>query len=93
MYPSHHAIRPEDSRGNDEPETPQYPEVKHEGGSDAGNPTDEVEQEPGHIGILEPEVRCTEMVGVEEGGEDEDAVNYSLGQILSQMRLSGSGAG
>ena len=79
VHPSHHAIRPERSAGDEELETPQHPEVKHEGGSDAGNPTEDADQEPGHIGLLEPEVRFTEMVGVEEGGEEEDVVDYSLG--------------
>ena len=38
----------------------------------------------GHTGVLgagpieEPEVRFTEMVGVEEEGQEEDAVDYSL---------------
>ena len=80
VHPSHQVVGPEGTGGNDVPEAPQHPEVKHEDGDDEDNPTDEAEQ--GTLEItrkLEPKVSCSEMVGVEEGGDDKDAVDYDQG--------------
>ena len=76
------------------PEAPQHPEVKHEGGDDEDNPTDEVEQGTVEITrMLEPEVSCLEMVGVEEGGDDEDAVDYDQGADPISDEVGRVGAG
>ena len=77
--------------------------MKHEEDSKAVNPRDDVGQALGQARVSgaspveDPEVRFTEMVGVEEGAQEEGAVDYSLAAdpilsdaVLESIRMSRS---
>ena len=76
VHPSHHILRPKRPTGTTEvPVTPQYPDVKLEEDSKAVNPRDDVGQALGQARVSgaspveDPEVRFTEMIGVEDRSE------------------------
>ena len=79
------------------PVTPRFIDMKSEVDSQAVYPEGDAHHVAGQAEVSgaspidDPEVRFTELVGVEEGGQDEDAVDYSLANdpIISNADLEG----